>query len=100
MGFGYPSAWQEQEKGNKDQSRAEALGNPFEILKAVEENLESVNEEIEQQTLPPAIEKEMKEVPHLRSPSGIYSSPTYVEVTSKKPPESLGSSQDESFERP
>ena len=48
----------------------------------------------------PTAEKEVIDALHPGYPIRIYSSLSYVEVVRKKPSESSGSSEDESFERP
>jgi hypothetical protein len=46
-------------------------------------------EEAEQQTLPPIVEKDNVEATQSGSPLGISSSPSYAEMTKKKPPGNL-----------
>ena len=84
MGSDAPAVRKKQEKGNKDQSRAEAKENPFETLRVEEDNSKTVTEEIEQQPLPSTVEKETIKAPHQKSQIWIYSSPTYAEITRKK----------------
>jgi hypothetical protein len=57
-------------------------------------------EEPEQQTLPPVVEKDNVEETHSSSPIGISLPPSYAEMIKKKPMETFGSSEEESFERP
>ena len=77
----------------------EASKIPFEILSVTIENPKSVTKQIEQQTIPPLVLKETIETPHLVSRTKTYSSSSYANITRKKPPKSLGSSEDECFER-
>jgi len=57
-------------------------------------------EELEKQTLPPIEEKDNAEATQSGSPIGISSSPSYAEMIKKKPMETSGSSEEETFERP
>ena len=57
-------------------------------------------EELEQQTLPPIVEKDNVEATQSGSPIEVFSSPSYEEMIKKKPLETSGSSEEESFERP
>jgi len=89
-----------QTKGRGEHPKTTASINPFKTLNTSIEIPETRTEEIEQQV--PSLEAEKKniEVTQLDSPTGTSSSPTYAEMTRKKPPKTSRSSEDETFKRP
>ena len=81
-------------------SRVEVSSNPFEILNTLEDPFVPVNDR-DQQPLSIVIEETKAGIilAHLGSPARV-SSPFYTNMMKKKPLESFGSSEDETFKRP